>query len=422
MKHIVFVLSGYYPYFSAVGTCVNHVVSCLKTRYHITILSVKNHCGQSDKDYLNGCHILRVDTKQINHRLYVEDKIESKRNAFFRRLYSLELLFLRMLKYLKAIIKPHNVDYHLCRKYEEALERIHSITPIDVIIPVCIPFESMVATYRYCSQLQSPPKVISYFFDPFSDNISLHRTKLNQRIKYTKHLKLEQKILDLSSQIIIMRHLQPHFEQEFSNYANKISVLEHPMLYAVSADPSEKDVQLKILTYAGSFNKGIREPDFMLQVLAKLEISVECNIYAVGNCSEVLFAYAKKYPSVIHFYGSVTKEEADKAIAQSDYILSVGNRNANQSPSKIFECLATGKPIIHFYYYNQDSVISILQRYPNSLCIQITDGTTEDALVKLRKFLEKDCQLLSFEDVKSLYPDALPETTANVITEFIENM
>lgn len=108
MKHIVFVLSGYYPYFSAVGTCVNHVVSCLKTRYHITILSVKNHCGQSDEDYLNGCHILRVDTKQINHRLYVEDKIESKRNAFFRRLYSLELLFLRMLKYLKAIIKPHN--------------------------------------------------------------------------------------------------------------------------------------------------------------------------------------------------------------------------------------------------------------------------------------------------------------------------
>ena len=87
MKHIVFVLSGYYPYFSAVGTCVNHVVSCLKTRYHITILSVKNHCGQSDEDYLNGCHILRVDTKQINHRLYVEDKIESKRNAFFRRLY-----------------------------------------------------------------------------------------------------------------------------------------------------------------------------------------------------------------------------------------------------------------------------------------------------------------------------------------------
>ena len=49
--------------------------------------SVKNHCGQSDEDYLNGCHILRVDTKQINHRLYVEDKIESKRNAFFRRLY-----------------------------------------------------------------------------------------------------------------------------------------------------------------------------------------------------------------------------------------------------------------------------------------------------------------------------------------------
>lgn len=422
MKHVVFILSGYYPYFSAVGTCINHVASCLNTRYHVTILAVKNHCDQSDEDCYGGCRILRVGTKQINRRLSIEEKIKSAHNNFFRRLYSLELLFLRTWKYLKAIAKPHNVDYHLCREYEKALRRIHSIIPIDVIIPVCIPFESMVATYRYCSQLQLPPKVISYFFDPFSDNISLHRTKLNRRIKYAKHLQLEHNILDLSSHIIIMRHLQPHFDREFSDYANKISVLEHPMLYAVSAIPHEKEAQLKTLTYAGSFNKGIREPDFMLQVLAKLEISVECNIYAVGNCSEVLLAYAKKYPSVIHFYGGVIKEEADKAIAQSDYILSVGNRNANQSPSKIFECLATGKPIIHFYYYNQDSVISILQRYPNSLCIQITDGTTEDALVKLREFLEKDCQLLSFEEVKSLYPDALPETTANVITEFIENM
>lgn len=422
MKHIVFVLSGYYPYFSAVGTCVNHVVFCLKTRYHITILSVKNHYGQSDEDCLNGCHILRVDTKQINHRLYVEDKVRSERNNSFRRFYSLELLFLRTLKYLKAIVEPHNVDYQLCRKYEEALDRIHSTTPIDVIIPVCIPFESMVATYRYCSRLQSPPRVISYFFDPFSDNISLHRTKLNRKIKYAKHLQLERNILDLSSHVIIMRHLQPHFDQEFSDYVNKISVLEHPMLCAASAIPREKKTQVKTLTYAGSFNKGIREPDFMLQVLAKLEISIECNIYAVGNCSEVLLAYAKKYPSVIHFHGGVTKAEADQAIAQSDYILSVGNRNANQSPSKIFECLATGKPIIHFYYYNQDSVISILQRYPNSVCIQITDDMAEDMRKKLCKFLKEERQPLSFEEVKLLYPDALPETTANVIAEFIEDI
>ena len=84
--------------------------------------------------------------------------------------------------------------------------------------------------------------------------------------------------------------------------------------------------------------------------------------------------------------------------------------------------MATGKPIIHFYYYNQDSVISILQRYPNSVCIQITDDMAEDMRKKLCKFLKEERQPLSFEEVKLLYPDALPETTANVIAEFIEDI
>lgn len=421
MKHVVFILSGYYPYFSAVGTCIRRIASCLKTRYQITILAVNNRYGQKNLDCYDSCRIVRVSTKQINHRLYVENRIQVVQNVFFHTAYSLMLLLIRTVKYLRALLKPYNVDDRLCRAYEDALHQIQAETPIDVIVPVCIPFESMVATCQYCTQTQSPPTVISYFLDPFSDNDALHRTKMNRKVKYARHLELERKILKLSQHVIIMRHLQQHFEQEFPDYANKICVTEHPLLTVPSTSLAVKS-PVNTLVYAGSFNHGVREPDFMLQVIAALEIPIEFNIYAAGNCSETILAYARKYPSVIRYHGSVSKDKADEAIAKANYIISVGNRNANQSPSKIFECLATGKPIIHFYYYEQDFVIVLLNRYPNSICIKIADELSDQTIEDLRQFLMKDYHQLNFDDVKHLYPDALPETTANIMMKFFEEL
>lgn len=423
MKHIVFILSGYYPYSSAVGTCVQNVAFCLKDHYHVTILAEKNRYGQIDEDFYNGCRVLRVCTRLVKCRLFVEDRKNSAKNFITRMMYSVALLFLRTLKYLKAVIMPQNVDYCLCGEYEDALSRIHSAMPIDVLIPVCIPFETMTAAFKYCNKLHVPPNVIAYFLDPFSDNVALHRTERNQKIKYARHLQLERNILDISNHVIIMKHLETHFCQEFPEYADKISVLEHPMLHADCFEFCEKGTgtQMQTLTYAGSFRQGIREPDFMLRVLVQLNLPLECNIYAFGNCSKVLLEYAQRYPCLIHYHGGVAKDTADRAIARSDYIISVGNRNANQSPSKIFECLATGKPIIHFYYYKQDSVITILQRYPNALCLPISHGFAEETVKQLRKFLVKKHETMAIEEVRRLFTDALPETTANAISEYIEH-
>ena len=60
------------------------------------------------------------------------------------------------------------------------------------------------------------------------------------------------------------------------------------------------------------------------------------------------------------FYSHVSREDAQQLMVNSAHcLLSIGNKNPNQIPSKVNEYLATGKPIIHFTEIDDDPVINL---------------------------------------------------------------
>ena len=54
-------------------------------------------------------------------------------------------------------------------------------------------------------------------------------------------------------------------------------------------------------------------------------------------------------------------------------LLSIGNKNPNQIPSKVIEYLATGKPIIHFTEIDDDPVIKLSVEFDNLITINKND-------------------------------------------------
>ena len=52
------------------------------------------------------------------------------------------------------------------------------------------------------------------------------------------------------------------------------------------------------------------------------------------------------YPSIRH-YGYVEREKAIEIIKSADFIVNVDNENCVMTPSKIVECIATGRPVIN---------------------------------------------------------------------------
>ena len=70
------------------------------------------------------------------------------------------------------------------------------------------------------------------------------------------------------------------------------------------------------------------------------------------------------------FLNMVSRSEALKIMASSNHcLLSIGNKNAAQLPSKVIEYLSTGKPVVHFAEIGDDPVIEISKKYPNLLVI-----------------------------------------------------
>lgn len=55
--------------------------------------------------------------------------------------------------------------------------------------------------------------------------------------------------------------------------------------------------------------------------------------------------------------------------------------------SKIFDYMSFGKPIIHFYFSDDDVNVPWLNRYCNSFCVKISDNDYSDIANKLALFI-----------------------------------
>ena len=92
------------------------------------------------------------------------------------------------------------------------------------------------------------------------------------------------------------------------------------------------------------------------------------------------------------FYSQVSREEAQKLMVNSAHcLLSIGNKNPNQIPSKVVEYLATGKPIIHFTEIDNDPVIKLSDEFDNLITLNKNDEENlslliEEMFSKIEKF------------------------------------
>ena len=66
----------------------------------------------------------------------------------------------------------------------------------------------------------------------------------------------------------------------------------------------------------------------------------------------------------------VSREEAlEKMVSSFHCLLSIGNLNPSQLPSKVIEYISTGKPVIHFAEIPNDPVMEIAEKFNNLIII-----------------------------------------------------
>ena len=416
---IVFLVGSYYPNYSAVSKCIHNIVKNLDGKYEIVIISDMNNEKYAKYEKIDNNHLYRIRTKRMNKRDLVETNVDKKNNLLEKISFILNNFFLRGIDYLKILFSYESYDKKLVNEYSIAL---NALDDVYAVIPTCYPYESIIASIDF-SEKNTKTKVFPILFDKFSKSPTLHKFELNKKIKFRRHLNLEKKMVQNSDKIYYTEAWKDHFDFYFKNEENLIQI-GHPLVEKIKTTGfSEKNKSKKnYFIYTGVLDKKVRSPK---KVLDFFEYAIKQNnnnileIYSIGNCNKYINKAVQKQKDNIFNNGYVKSEIAYIKQKNSDFLVSIGNSDISLIPSKIYEYLSLGKPIIHFYKDLNDPIIDILKDYNNSLIINEDDiavNKINDLYIVFNRFISKNkYKEVDYNEVENMFSECTPKFVANLI-------
>lgn len=113
--------------------------------------------------------------------------------------------------------------------------------------------------------------------------------------------------------------------------------------------------------------------------------------------------------------GAVPHEQVPAYIRSSDVLLNFGNNIAEMVPSKIFEYMSYGKPILSISPNASDPSIAYLQNYPNA-CIIIESEDQQKNAQSVCLFLEESIgRVIPFSSLKETFYQNTPDSFTDLI-------
>ena len=175
------------------------------------------------------------------------------------------------------------------------------------------------------------------------------------------------------------------------------------------------------IVFSGLLSEYYRNALPIIKLLGQTEQASKINMlfFSRGE-KEPVEAAARDFPGTIIYHDYIPLDELHTLYRHADYLLNVSHINANMVPSKIFEYMSYGKPVISTYVTDGDSAEKYVSRYSEGLCIDLKKAD-EDNVAALNKFLSKEHRPVPFEEVKEEFKENTPEKYLEVIDDVVSH-
>ena len=232
---------------------------------------------------------------------------------------------------------------------------------------------------------------------------------LPEAIRTKMGLKQELKFFGTYDKVLLMNCHKHHYKTaEFGGYYSKMLWADFP-LFQPSGETSHKKTWT--IVYTGTLYRGIRNPRPALEFLSGLLDVYTVHFYGHSDCDDILEEYALKFSGHVVNHGLVSHQEALLAASKADILLSIGNAHTEMAPSKIYEQMSTGKPIIHLFSEDSDPCLPLLSEYRNALCVDAKNVSN----ASLASFMD-EMKYLSKTELEGKFKEASPRYTVELIT------
>jgi hypothetical protein len=141
----------------------------------------------------------------------------------------------------------------------------------------------------------------------------------------------------------------------------------------------------------------------LLKIANRLPDKYVLHLYPRG-CSETVDKYREILKSKVQIHGFVDSDELVKCIWGSDILINIGNTVVNQVPSKLYEYIAYGKPIINFYQNLEDISIAHMEKY--SLCLNVPYSDDDEFICNITQWCQRHKDdILTYEEGTAQMPE-----------------
>lgn len=413
--HVLFLLGSYLPHASANGVCVEKVASALTAQGHdVSCLAISRY---DDPDYseINGVKVYRIKNLWHNRVCDWCDLHPSFR--YVRIVRQIALWTWRIRRLIAFPLWPLSAPLFAWKFYLSA-KQICIKERIDCVVGIYEPIESMFALLNLSKENLGITTVM-YMCDSLSDGVC---TRIFPR-KFTRNRgrHYEQQVATAVNFIFCLPFAKKSIISSTLIGINKVKEVDIPYITMCSERHNVQTCHNNILqfVYAGNLSFLLRNPSYAIDAIRRITITSELVFY--GHVDTMSYFNSSKIQSkyVNIQYGSViTYEKCREKLLCADILINISNRNTIQVPSKIFEYMSLGKPIITFFSDFNDASLIYLKKYPLSLLIYEDWDKIDDNVALIEKFIcENADKYVSYETVKSLFPHNTPEYTAKMLVE-----
>ena len=286
------------------------------------------------------------------------------------------------------------------RFYKKAVD-LHKKEKFDKVISVYAPVDSLLAGYKLKKKFPEI-KFYPYFLDSLSGGYGPRLFSKDKIIK--RGLRIENKVFPLAEKIFVMKSSQAHHLEYNEKYKEKLCFLDIPnFIKKKTEEKKSDDGEIKCL-YVGSLLANVRNPETFISAVEQVKYgNIVYEFVGTGNCKEKFSKLSELLGNRLIFTGFLNYDKLEEKYNEADILINIGNSVSTMVPSKVFEYMSYGKPIISTYDIENEPSKQYLEKYPLALLLSGKDAPEENAK-KIENFIKENLgKSVDFEELTEVF-------------------
>lgn len=392
--NILFITNTYGDYASANGQCCKMLVEELEKNNKVFVISTKyENCTKSFENISNNVELYRVwrglqtVLKTKYHCSFLSKVVYKIKGIWNKNKYPLD-------------------DQSLVRRYVKTFSKINKKHKIDVVVSTYARIEDCLAGVKI-KNISPKTKFIVYTLDALTGRESNQdKEKLQSITRY------EKQIYRSADTICCLESHRNWYEKngsEYAEFSNKINYVELPLFVNRNNVYKKEDKQDKTLVYTGLFDRKADIIDFYCSMIQS-NPQIKFKTYGVYSSQ---YENCKMYSNFI-YCGQVERSKIVPIQNNADFLLSIGNMNACDIPSKVFEYMSSGRPILHLFMSDTDPALPYITQYKLGITIDVRKNKSLN-LEQINEFLDKNWKTLSLDEYETKFYRLSPKEMCGII-------